>query len=169
MKTIPLTQGKAALVSEEDYDLVARHKWCAHKIGKSFYAVRHVSGNGKGIPTVNQWLHHAILPPKPGLQVDHKNRNTLDCRRENLRYATPSQNRVNRWDKTNKWGYRGVGKAKNAKSWFAYINIDGRRTYLGCSFSSPVEAARAYDTAARVMHGEFAQLNFPGDSNQGRD
>jgi hypothetical protein len=161
MKTIPLTQGQVARVDAEDYERLNRHKWCAWKIGKKFYAVRHVCGNGRRTPTVNEMLHHAILPPRPGLQVDHKNRNTLDFRRENLRYATASQQRVNGQVKTNKHGYRGVGKAAHATSWFAYINIDCKRTYLGCRFPTPRDAALAYDAAARLLHGEFAQLNFP--------
>jgi hypothetical protein len=48
---------------------------------------------------------------------------------------------------------------KRRKKWFAYIKKDGKEFNLG-GFDDEVEAAKAYDEAAKRLHGEFAQLNF---------
>jgi hypothetical protein len=44
--------------------------------------------------------------------------------------------------------------------WRARIRVNGKRISLGL-FKDEIEAAKAYDRAARKYHGEFASLNFP--------
>jgi hypothetical protein len=44
----------------------------------------------------------------------------------------------------------------------ARINTNGRHSYLG-TFDCPIQAAKAYDRAARECFGDFAQPNFPDD------
>jgi hypothetical protein len=55
--------------------------------------------------------------------------------------------------------YKGVSKCQG--KWRTCITINKERTYLG-RFDSQIEAAKAYDEAARKYHGEFPELNFPG-------
>lgn len=89
--------------------------------------------------------------------VDHANRNPLDNRRRNLRFATPSLNTVNRKYR-NKTGFRGV--AENDGKFIARIWVDKKKRYLG-NFATAELAALAYDKAAIAAFGEFALLNFP--------
>lgn len=85
----------------EDCEWAFRWNWKlrSNSRGKIWYAVRTTRWRGIHL---NVWLHREIMlrsgerPPSIKHKVDHKNGNTLDCRRENLRWASSSQNRVNR-------------------------------------------------------------------------
>jgi hypothetical protein len=62
------------------------------------------------------FLHRQILEPKPGLDIDHINRDKLDNRRQNLRYLTRSQNCINSSDRYGTASkIRGVCKSKSIK------------------------------------------------------
>ncbi len=149
---IPLTQGKVALIDDEDWPLVAGFKWYAHRNRRTMY-VEHCDGR------FNVKLHRLITSAAPGVEVDHRNGDGLDNRRSNLRVATRSQNRCNGITRMNKSGYKGVTVRSSGRC-HAVVTVQGRRLFLG-SFSTPEDAARAYDAAARELHGEFARLNFP--------
>jgi hypothetical protein len=107
-------------------------------------------------------LNRVIMDAPPGLLVDHRNGNTLDNRRTNLRLATCSQNRINSQRDKSKTSsrYVGVSLEKGRGKWLAYISYNGKRIHLG-RFDNELDAARAYDLAAVKYHGEFARLNFP--------
>ena len=60
----------------------------------------------------------------------------------------------------NKSGYRGVSKHKRNGTWVSAICINRKTIYLG-SFSTEVEAAKAYDKKALELLGDRAKLNFP--------
>jgi hypothetical protein len=160
MKSIPLTQGKFALVDDEDYDYLIQWKWFATRYDrqdgeKTFYAAR--AKNTIGI----LYMHKVILSVRDGFFVDHKNRDGLDNRRKNLRECTTSQNAANKEvSKKNKTGYKGVSLIRKTGKYIAQIRCNGEKIRLGL-YSTPEEAARAYDKAAKEYHGEFAWLNFP--------
>jgi hypothetical protein len=103
-------------------------------------------------------LHRLLMNPGPGEQVDHRNHNGLDNRRENLRLATAAQNAANARPKRNRPGYKGVNWHKRNQKWRAYITVDRKYIHLGV-FEDPWEAAQAYNTAALEAWGEFACLN----------
>lgn len=95
MKKIPLSQGKFALVSDEDFDLFGQLRWCASREsrGTKWYAIRWVKVDGK---QTKIRLHCEIMgrAPKPtdGLVVHHKDDDGLNCQRENLEVITQSEN-----------------------------------------------------------------------------
>lgn len=156
MKKIPLTQGKFAIVDDEDYErLIKNGKWCI----AGTYAIRGVKTLGLRKTRTMTYMHRFILNAPKNMQVDHINGDRLDNRKCNLRICSPAQNSVNRGkNKNNKSGYKGVCWDSNAEKWRAYINVNYKKVHLGL-FTCPIEAARRYNEAAIKHHGDFAQLN----------
>lgn len=161
MKEIPLNGkhgvGRVVIVDDEDYELISRYRWYAKVTGPNIYAV---ASSRDGTRAANRPIRmHKLLTGWD--ETDHHNGNGLDNRRENLRPATRSQNLMNRsTGKMEKAGFKGV--RLEAGKWRAVIKGPEGRRHLGY-FSTPEMAARAYDSAAVEMHGEFARLNFPDD------
>lgn len=149
-KLIPLTQGKFAIVDAEDYDWLMQWKWC---ITTNKYAITHLNGK-------QAYMHKLIL--KTEKMVDHKNRNTFDNRKENLRLCTPAQNQQNRnIPKDNKTGYKGVLIDKSCTKTLTFrasITHKRKSLHLG-SYRCAIEAAKAYDKKALELFGEFALTN----------
>ena len=158
MKEISLTQGKFALVDDEDFLPLNRFKWRAQKTRGKFYAVRDWKKSGKRGTIL---MHRVIMSAPKTLQVDHRFGDTLDNRKYNLRLATNQQN--NRALKRKAAGktsrYRGVSFKKDKNRWQANI-FDGRHHFLGY-FQCERDAAVAYDAAAKKRFGGFIGLNFP--------
>lgn len=152
MKTIQLTQGKVALVDDEDYENLRGFRWCAFFNRNTHYAARRA--NGKTL-----LMHREILGAKRGELVDHRDGNGLNNCRENLRRCTNAQNLLNRRrHKNNACGVKGVRWCNRDKKWLAQIYFKKKRYYLG-RFPTLQEAAHAYNEAARKYHGEYARLN----------
>lgn len=112
----------------------------------------------------NNWvMMHRELMNFPELHVDHINGNTLDNRLSNLRVATQTQNNQNtKKRKNSKCKYKGVCKITHYKNRIAYraiIHVNKKRIPLGI-YDTEVQAAMAYDEAARKYFREFARLNF---------
>lgn len=152
MKVIPLTLGKFAKVSDEDYERVVNFgKWKAWPVKNTFYARCYV-GDAKYI------LLHWFITGEKG--IDHKDRDGLNNQRENLRKATPSQNGANKIKCGGASKYKGVSRntTVGGKPWRAYITKDGERKQIG-TFTTEDEAALAYNKAASERFGEFARLN----------
>jgi hypothetical protein len=157
MKLIPLTQGYEAMVDDEDYLRVIQYKWYVRN-SRGIYACRTLTSSKLEI-----FLHNFILHPPKGFTVDHEDRNGLNCQKYNLRFATRSQqiiNRVTLHKKTNE--YRGV--FPNGKNWQTVL-LHNKTRYYGGTYTNIVDAAKAYDELAKKYHGEFAMLNFPVEKN----
>ncbi|MBO5567712.1 MAG: HNH endonuclease [Clostridia bacterium] len=106
-------------------------------------------------------ISHILLGVGRDSVVDHINGDPFDNRRSNLRVATIFQNHWNyKISERNSTGFKGIYPDKKTEGFHARICEHGRRHYLGL-FSSAIEAAKAYDQAARSYFGEFATLNFP--------
>jgi len=164
MKRIPLSQGLCAIVSDHDCGHLNRWKWTAWHCGKVRYAYRKTS---RATGQRNIFMHRVVANRMgvPAGRVDHVDGNGLNNCRSNLRFATQSQNGMNRSKpRTNKSGYKGVSETTNSDRWRARIGVRGKEKHLG-TFNTPKEAARAYDRAATELHGVFAHLNIPTAGN----
>jgi HNH endonuclease len=94
----------------------------------------------------------------PKNEMDHINLNRSDDRWDNLREATPTQNRANR-PANNKSGHlKGTYWNKRERGWHTSIRANGVRYYLGL-FSTQEAAHAAYAAAAAKHFGEFGRLS----------
>lgn len=147
---IPLGNGKRAVVDASVYDFLNQWNWHCSKDG---YVVRFINR------TMIQ-MHSLILKVPKGKEVDHKDRDRLNNRRDNLRPCTKAQNQGNRWKsshaKTSK--FKGVYFAKKEQRFVAQGTNGGRGITLG-RFVSEAEAAKAYNVWAKSNFGKFVYLN----------
>lgn len=107
----------------EDFDKIKDFSWYEHVIG-SYHVLKAYDNN------TNKKICMAQLIK--GYYCDHKNRNPLDNRKENLRDATAQENARNRTRQSNNTsGFVGVSWHKQSQRWTAYIKVNGENIYLG--------------------------------------
>lgn len=164
-KEIPLTRGLVALVDADDFERLNNMKWYACGKNGLFYASRMIQIGSKRRQVQ---MHRSIIMLPSCSQVDHRNGNSLDNRKENLRPCTPSQNQANQRiysiPKTSR--YKGVRWDSHNSKWTAQIGMNGKTKHIGM-FADEVSAAKAYDVRARQIHGEYARCNFPLEVSSG--
>lgn len=149
---VPLTRGLFAVVDAKDASVVEGSNWYAlvTRTGHT-YAVRATYCGGKQRVLL---MHREILGAAPGMDVDHRDGDGLNNRRQNLRECTHRQNMANTLvTRRNKLGLKGVYAAKGKFS--ACIEVDRQTRHLG-TYATKEEAAAAYAGAARALHGSFA-------------
>lgn len=152
MKKILLTQGKIALVDDEDHAFLKQWKWNANKIRHNYYAVRIAGKN-------SIYMHRAILKAAAGVEIDHINGNGLDNRKKNLRKTTRKQNGRNLRPRTNGTSkFKGVCRDKSRRKWASHIKVNGKSVFLG-RFMKEKDAALAYNAAALKNFGKYARIN----------
>ena len=156
---VMMIQNKTVLIDDEDSDRVSAFTWHIQS-GKTYVQtnIPHPKFPGTRRKTKLR-LHRFLLGViDPKVLVDHKNGDPLDNRKENLRLATPTQNRQNRKKCTrNKSGYKGVYQRSNGK-WVAQICFNKKVLVIGTTFDDPYVAHLAYQKNAIEFHGEFARF-----------
>ena len=159
---VPLTKGYVALVDAKDYKRVMQFKWHAKtkKNGHTLfvYAARNVAVGPYKQTT--ERMHRFILGVQDRkIDVDHEDGNGLNNCRRNLRKATRQQNMRNMKIDKNRGRSQYKGVSRDKSRWKSAIAINGKKQVLGW-FIAELDAAMAYDTAARKEFGEFARCNF---------
>ena len=158
-KKIPVFGGKEAKVDAEDYERVMEHAW---------HTVTARSGRETittSIKMENGWrqisLGKFLMKPKPGKYVyPRRFQNGFDYRKENLIVCT-MQERQQILPKSRKHGssqFKGVSFWAARNRWQAGIQVEGRSINLGL-YLTEIEAAEAYNRAARKYFGEHAYQN----------
>ena len=159
--TLQLSKGLNALVDAADFRELSRAKWFTSQTrrGGRFYAATDRSPDGASRRIT---LHRYLLGDPPGVLADHVNNDPLDCRRSNLRPASPSENTANMPKRSRgarvSSAFKGVARHAPTGHWQAGICRDRRRYYLGV-YPREAEAAVAYDRAAVLLFGAFARTN----------
>jgi hypothetical protein len=148
-------------IDTEDLEKVKslRNMWYADKGSKRNFYINMALYENKKQTKVS--LHRFLVDAPENLVVDHRNHNTFDNRKENLRICTQKQNNKNRGkvrNKTTSSSYLGVYFDKTTNKYKAAIKADRKTIPLGY-FSNEEDAAEAYNKAAIEFHGEFANLN----------
>jgi hypothetical protein len=150
-RTIPLLSptGKplgSALIDVRDVHYLLGHHW---RLDHGYLSARIIRwGRVEKV-----YLHRLImsLSPDNPLQVDHRNRNRLDNRRENLRPSNQQQNMQNvtsHRDSTSK--YRNVNYEAERKRWAVHIRANGRNRFIG-RYPTEEEANLAAVSARRRL------------------
>ena len=143
---------KDVIIDDDMRELFNSRKWHVKESpGLAFYPITKI--NDKNIP-----LHHLILPKKEGFEIDHINRNGMDNRRANLRYATKEQNARNkRVRKDSPSGIKGVRTSKGL--YYPNIFVNKKRQQLG-TYHNPELAGKIYQIHAMLHYEEFAYKSF---------
>ncbi len=144
---IPISRGLETIVDDLDYRWLSQWNWTAndkHYVHRRDYSQKPPK-------------HRLIMRPLAGQFIDHIDGDPLNNRRSNLRFCTNRQNMANMRRKQHGLSqYKGV-VCRHGR-WRAQIGVNSKKIYLGV-FDSEMDAAKAYDQAARYHFGEFACLN----------
>lgn len=150
MRRIKLTHGAYAFIDDEDFNKLSKNRW--HLTVGGYVRSAQTGNNSKKI-----LMHREIMGAKKGQFIDHINGNPLDNRKENLRFCTHAENRLNnKMPITNSTGFKGIYFQDN--KWTVRIKVRHKQIYLG-RYSSKLDAAKAYQLAAHNLLGAFARGN----------
>jgi len=144
-KLIPLTQGKFAMVDNEDFDRVKDINWC-------------LNSHGYAENSNISLMHSMILNSR--MEIDHINHDKLDNRKSNLRVSTHQQNMCNSRPIKGSSVYKGVSIDKERNKWLAQIVYNKKWIFIG-RYDTEYEASIARDLKALELQGDFAYLNHP--------
>jgi hypothetical protein len=149
---IETRKGDCILIDTADRPIAERHSWTTHSHRYAY------AGIGRGKDQKKVYLHRLLCKTADGKQkVDHINAIRQDCRSENLRACTNSQNNLNQSLRTNNTtGFKGVSRDSRSGKFLVRI-FDGFK-YRHCGVFASIDEASKVATAFREKHhGEFAR------------
>ena len=144
-------------VDDEDFERVKKYSWHLTKTG--YVRTNYTYASGIRGPLYLSRFVLGIVEQNLDIEINHKNRNKLDNRKENLEKCSHIRNMWNIGPSIGK-KLKGSFFHKQSGKWQSYIMYKYKKIYLGL-FSSELDAAKAYDRAACYYYGEHAYLNFP--------
>ncbi len=144
VKTIPVSDMLTALVDDEDYPVLSRFRWYE----SHGYAATKVGGH-------DVRMHLLVLPSRPGYRADHRDQNPLNNQKDNLRYATMSQNAANTTKTNSAADTRGIYLCPSTGMWCARISVNRRPFHLG-RYRSIAPARITYQLKSVDLQGDFS-------------
>jgi len=150
--------GYTVLIDDEDYEKVVALAWHVNKGNKKDVYFDHGEWDSILKRPQNISLHRFIMgcTKGDGVIIDHKDGNTLDCRKSNLRISNSSQNSKNQKARANRSGMKGITYEPRLKRWRARITVDYKCISLG-THETPEKAHAVYNEAAIKYFEEFAR------------
>jgi len=150
-------------IDPDDAEFISDHKWVA---------VRSATNNPQGrvyfhryIKTVNgtvirEYLHRDLLKCPSGMCIDLINRDTLDCRKANLRLCTHTINMINRsMQKNNTSGVIGVQWCESRNKWRARIVVNKKTLDLGYYHNKEDAISARREAEAKYGYSEIYEGN----------
>ena len=161
MKRIMLQSGLSTMVDDEDLADLERYSWQAVPCPSGFYVCRSAEGT-----TV--YMHRQLKGCPENLDVDHRDGNSLNNQKSNLREATRTQNNRNmhRSARQRRGAFKGIRWHRQKQRWQARITVNYKSLCVGYHRDA-LAAALLYDSAALRVFGEFAAPNFSPSNDRG--
>lgn len=155
MKELPISRGRVALVDDEDYEDLIRHKWCTTSRNYVLRRTKKAENMGGVCIYIHRYIMRCLDSP---MEVDHRDGNPLNNQKHNLRICTHPQNGCNlRLSRINRTGFKGVTLTPEG-NYSSRIKVRGEMITIG-RFPTAELAALAYNAASLKYHGEFGTLN----------
>lgn len=146
-----LSSGEEFYFDLEDYELIKNYCWWKNDEG---YLIASLNNNKK------IRLSRLIMNESdPSIRIDHKNHNTMNNRKSNLRRATSSENAMNsELSSANTSGVTGVLLDKKYNKWVASIMVNYKSIHLG-RFDKFDDAVKARKEAEEKYFGKWSYDN----------
>jgi hypothetical protein len=156
MKILLTNRLSEVKVDDDMFEHLSKSKW--YEVPPGYIATTDGSGH--------RFIHHVVLGmigKVQGYEVHHKDGDRRNNCRDNLELLPIIVHKATRGpQKGNTSGYKGVTSRSCRRGWRAQIMVNYQNIGLG-TFSTPEEAARAYDKKTFELYGKHAYLNFPDD------
>ena len=149
-------KGYEVLIDDEIAPIILSHKWRVRSVSKSgmpYFATKIKIGYRK---YKDVQLHRMIMGEPKGKIIDHRSRNTLDNRKDNLRICTVLENNRNSMHEIGITGFRNVVFDPECKRnpYRTGIRVNGKWVWRG-GYATPEMAFNEYEKEAKKFFGEF--------------